>query len=595
MIQQFVLTVLIGIGAAAVPYRINVNDEVGIDDGKQRNKRQDAVTCEDGWVNYERSCYFFSDEATTWDDGMAKCVQKGSKLVEINDANENQFLATEQRNFGHVESFIGANDVAEEGNWVWSISGQTMNYSSWFPGNPNNHGGDQDCAVLLGDRWDDNHCGGPFKYICEKIDFCDPNPCMNNGVCADQGDGYTCTCVNGYAGNNCETAILSVESCTTLGVNYTVYSGQENGVTYIEGTTSSDCMKTLSGLDSESFLLNFETCNVEPALNSSTNSIEIKLVVQHKADVTTEDDFRYTIKCTFGENEDIVVTAEAWGKAKDDVNDIAVDVNPLPVMRLYWIADASAIIYEQMSDSTTVTLGTSLRQEIKLATNVPNYNLLVKTCSMEAKSLDDTLLTELVLLDTETSCSRLGGDIYPDFSYLTDDVTIDNTQFTAPYARTEFKAFIPTLPNIDLAGTSVKLVIKCVVSICFGESDACKQPTCGKRRRRRATGESLTVRSYDDLTGTFQIIVANEKGNATEKPTNNEHVKQRKEEELVGSLKFWAILISALVVVIVAIVVTTGVVLRMKKGKGHGDPMAKEKNQKQGGRKGGFCLWRVVR
>jgi Notch-like protein len=34
---------------------------------------------------------------------------------------------------------------------------------------------------------------------------CSPNPCMNGGTCAATGTTYECTCVEGYAGVNCET------------------------------------------------------------------------------------------------------------------------------------------------------------------------------------------------------------------------------------------------------------------------------------------------------------------------------------------------------------------------------------------------------
>ena len=42
------------------------------------------------------------------------------------------------------------------------------------------------------------------------IDACTSSPCKNGGTCLilillDQVDSYTCTCVVGYTGDNCET------------------------------------------------------------------------------------------------------------------------------------------------------------------------------------------------------------------------------------------------------------------------------------------------------------------------------------------------------------------------------------------------------
>ena len=39
-----------------------------------------------------------------------------------------------------------------------------------------------------------------FFYI---IDYCQPNPCLNNGVCVGEVDSFTCDCPNGFGGNTC--------------------------------------------------------------------------------------------------------------------------------------------------------------------------------------------------------------------------------------------------------------------------------------------------------------------------------------------------------------------------------------------------------
>ena len=37
------------------------------------------------------------------------------------------------------------------------------------------------------------------------IDDCDPNPCMNAGSCEDLIDDYMCLCTSGYTGKNCSS------------------------------------------------------------------------------------------------------------------------------------------------------------------------------------------------------------------------------------------------------------------------------------------------------------------------------------------------------------------------------------------------------
>ena len=36
---------------------------------------------------------------------------------------------------------------------------------------------------------------------------CDPNPCQNGGACTDEVNVYSCACVAGYEGGDCETGM----------------------------------------------------------------------------------------------------------------------------------------------------------------------------------------------------------------------------------------------------------------------------------------------------------------------------------------------------------------------------------------------------
>ena len=50
---------------------------------------------------------------------------------------------------------------------------------------------------------------------------CDSSPCANNGVCADQANGYVCHCTDGWTGYMCDVSIDDCVGVVCDSVDYT--------------------------------------------------------------------------------------------------------------------------------------------------------------------------------------------------------------------------------------------------------------------------------------------------------------------------------------------------------------------------------------
>lgn len=72
--------------------------------------------------------------------------------------------------------YIGANDIVEEGKWMWTGRRMAFTYVNWGKDQPNNQWGSENCAVMRGKdfpflglnrTWTDDPCTDLNNYICE--------------------------------------------------------------------------------------------------------------------------------------------------------------------------------------------------------------------------------------------------------------------------------------------------------------------------------------------------------------------------------------------------------------------------------------------
>ena len=48
------------------------------------------------------------------------------------------------------------------------------------------------------------------------VDECASSPCQNGGTCVDVVNAYTCNCVPGYTGEDCETGNTCIYTCFSI-------------------------------------------------------------------------------------------------------------------------------------------------------------------------------------------------------------------------------------------------------------------------------------------------------------------------------------------------------------------------------------------
>ncbi|XP_053335427.1 C-type lectin domain family 4 member M-like [Clarias gariepinus] len=116
------------------------------------------------------SFYFMSNEYKNWTESREDCIKRGADLVIINSREEQEFISKQKVN-KKVQAWIGLSDRETEGEWKW-VDNTTLNITFWASREPNNSGGDEDCAEIYsgdtGNFWNDKKCSEKINWICEK-------------------------------------------------------------------------------------------------------------------------------------------------------------------------------------------------------------------------------------------------------------------------------------------------------------------------------------------------------------------------------------------------------------------------------------------
>jgi len=144
-----------------------------------------------GTIKPAQACYEWTDTTTgithyyevvkscvSWDTALDKAAATYNKslgltgyLATVTSAAENAFIDSI---IGNADVWLGGSDEKNEGTWKWMAGpekGQTISYTNWTNGEPNNSGWltGEDYLMMYAStgKWNDTSCSDKNYYVVE--------------------------------------------------------------------------------------------------------------------------------------------------------------------------------------------------------------------------------------------------------------------------------------------------------------------------------------------------------------------------------------------------------------------------------------------
>lgn len=119
------------------------------------------------------SIYFLNPTPNSGSSAQAFAQIYGANLISVQNAAENECIINELNRIGQSGViWIGFNDEASEGNFVW-YDQAPVTYTNWAPGEPNNSGGNEDCTQIYADGlWNDLNCNTANAKSIIEVNLC---------------------------------------------------------------------------------------------------------------------------------------------------------------------------------------------------------------------------------------------------------------------------------------------------------------------------------------------------------------------------------------------------------------------------------------
>jgi glucose/arabinose dehydrogenase len=263
---------------------------------------------------YNGKQYRLTNTAKTWEEAQTEAQSQGGNLVTINDAAEEAWL---RQTFGTTEGlWIGITDRTVEGQFRW-VNGETVTYTNWAPGEPNNGGGTQDYGWMnytSTGQWDDHFPTATLRGIIEI-------PTVTTSAIALEQSTYS---VNEAAGSLVIGVVRSGSTTGTASIQYQTSPGSATAGS--DFTTTNGTLTFAAGETRKTFTI--------PILNDTlqegneTFSIGIQsptgatLGTVTTSTVTIVDDESSTSNTYNGKRYVLTTSAKTWEAAQTEAQSL---------------------------------------------------------------------------------------------------------------------------------------------------------------------------------------------------------------------------------------------------------------------------------
>jgi hypothetical protein len=131
-----------------------------------------TISCDDGVTSPDgRHCYVLVAGSVAWATSEQVCQTNGGHLASIHSVEEHTLISTLTAG---AEAWVGAHDQLSECNlgipgcvFSW-LSGEPWNYAPWYPGQPDDVAGAEECVTTYLTTVVDRNCASPYELmVCE--------------------------------------------------------------------------------------------------------------------------------------------------------------------------------------------------------------------------------------------------------------------------------------------------------------------------------------------------------------------------------------------------------------------------------------------